>query len=313
MDVAPGCLRLGSRKETMSRVTPPIKFGCAFFVSLIIGGPVAWSQQSEPPKDAPAKQAEARKSARLHEIYLREASAYVFFLDEPRRKKLELRREPVMRWTSAGGFNGEVYVWTYRGAAAVIGCIFSGPQDKARISIMHEFHSLSPGPLFAGEKGGPGWLSEEPGPKLEPLPDAPEPARNQPLRLAQMRDMARRFSSQVDRGNQRSEMRLLPQPLYRYEIKEEDSPVVDGAVFAFVWTVGTDPEVLVVIEGRRTDQGIRWYYAPARFTNREAWLKYQGKEVWQTGPSTAGIFDGVTTKRYGVSFVKTIPIQDEEP
>src|SRR5689334_13797406 len=72
--------------------------------------------------------------------------------------------------------------------------------------------------------------------------------------------LARRFTSQVDRRNHRSEMRLLPQPHYRYEIKDEGSPVVDGAVFAFVWTVGTDPEMLVVIEARRTDQRIRWYY-----------------------------------------------------
>ena len=101
-------------------------------------------------------------------------------------------------------------------------------------------------------------------------------------------------------------MRLLPQPLYRYEISDENSPVVDGAVFTFVWTAGTDPEVLIAVEARRTDQGIRWYYAPARFTNREAWIQYQGKEVWRTDAAVVGIFDGVTTQRYGAFQVKTI-------
>ena len=127
-----------------------------------------------------------------------------------------------------------------------------------------------------------------------------------------MRDLARRFTSQVDRENSKWEMRLLTQPIYRYEISDENSPVVDGAIFAFVWTAGTDPEVLIAIEARKTDNGMRWYYAPARFTNREAWLQYHGKEVWRADPATVGIFDGVTTTRYGAFQVKTIPVEVSE-
>ena len=107
-------------------------------------------------------------------------------------------------------------------------------------------------------------------------------------------------------------MRLLTQPIYRYEITDAKSPIVDGAVFAFVWTAGTDPEALVVIESRRTDKGVAWFYAPARFTNCEAWLQYQGKEVWRADPSPAGIFDGVTTTRYGAFQVKTIAIEGDD-
>jgi hypothetical protein len=281
---------------------------CAGFALLGIGGSPASPQQSESSKD----QTETKKVAWLHENYLREASEYDFFLDEPKRKKLELRPEPVMRWSSSGDYNGEVYVWTYQGSAAVVGCIFSGPSGKTGRSIFHEFHSLAPNPLHAGKNGGSRWLPDEPGIKLESIPDAPEPAMNQARRLTQMRELARRFTSQVERENVRSEMRLLPQPIYRYEITDEKSPVVDGAVFAFVWTAGTDPEVLIVLEARRTDQEVRWHYAAARFTNREAWLKYQDREVWRAAPATVGIFDGVTTKPYGAFSVKTIANQAAE-
>jgi hypothetical protein len=154
-------------------------------------------------------------------------------------------------------------------------------------------------------------LPQEPGIRLEPVPDAPEPARNATLRLAQMRDLARRFTSQVDRENTRWEMRLLPQPIYRYELADENAPVVDGAIFAFVWTAGTDPELLLVIEARRTDQQTQWYYAPARFTNREVWLKYRDKEVWRADAASVGIFDGVTSKPYGAFSVKAIANPDE--
>jgi hypothetical protein len=279
---------------------------CAWIASVSLSGPVAKPQQVEPPKDGSAQQSDPKRSAWLHEVYLREASDYEFYLDSQRWEKLRLCREPAMRWTSEGDYHGEVYVWTHKGVAAIVGCIFSGPQGDGGRQIMHEFHSLSSQPLVAGDRRGSGWEPKEAGITLEPIPDAPELAKTKVLRLAQMRDMARRFSSQVDRQGGMSEMRLLPQPIYRYEI-EDAGLVVDGAVFAFVWTTGTDPEVLLVIEARRTDNGVRWHFAPARFTNREARLRYQGREIWKADAATAGIFDGVTTKRYGAFSVKTIP------
>jgi hypothetical protein len=287
----------------MSRPNVSAWVVCLCLVSSLVGP--GWPQQPATTKD----QSKNKRAAWLHEVYVREASAYEFYLDDLKLQKLELRREPVMRWTSEGDFNGEVYIWTHQGAAAIVGCIFSGPRGKNARLIYHEFHSLCPNPLYAGERGGSGWLPQEPGIKFEPVPDGPIPAESQALRLTQMRDLARRFTSQVDRGNKKSEMRLLPQPLYRYEISDENSPVVDGAVFTFVWTAGTDPEVLIAIEARKTDQGIRWYYAPARFTNREAWIQYQGKEVWRADAAVVGIFDGVTTKRYGAFQVKTVANQ----
>jgi hypothetical protein len=267
----------------------------------IVGGP-AWPEQTDTLKAQP----QTKRTEWLHNVYVEEASAYKYFLDADRRHGLELRREPVMRWTSTGDYNGEVYVWTHEGAAKVVGCIFSGPRGAGARAIMHEFHTLAPGPLYSDQRGGSGWLPQEPGAMFEALLGAPEPATTRALRLTQMRDLARRFAAQVERDGSKWQMRLLSQPIYRYEITDEKSTIVDGAVFAFVWTAGTDPEALVVIEARRRDQGVRWYYAPARFTNEKAWLQYEGKEVWRADAATVGIFDGVTTKRYGAFQVKEI-------
>ena len=276
---------------------PSVRIACLAFALLGLG---AW------PQDPPARPAEAKKSAWLHEQYLNDAAEYDFALDEAGRQKLELRREPAMRWTSEGDYNGEVFVWTHQGQAAVVGCVFSGPLNDGQRRVMHEFHSLAPGPLHAGKKGGSGWLPGEAGIEPRPLPDEPEPANNRTRRLTQMRDIARHFTAKVERGGKPTEMRLLPQPIYRYEVADDAAPIVDGAVFTFVWDAGTDPEVLVVIEARRVDGGVRWSYAPARFTNREAWLKYRDKEVWRADPATVGIFDGVTSKPYGAYSLKTI-------
>ena len=78
----------------------------------------------------------------------------------------------------------------------------------------------------------------------------------------------------------RWELRLLPQPLYRY--KSTDPDVLDGAVFAFVTSAGTDPEALLVLEARKPADKDRpvWHYAVARFTDLNLWVRHKGKEVF---------------------------------
>lgn len=285
--------------------------GCVCLASLSLDGPAPRAQQPEPPKDTPARQEEARRTAWLHDVFLHEATECRFYLDAAKSRKLELLREPVMRLTAQGDMHGEVYVWTHQGAAAVVGCAFSGPERAGGRNILIELHSLSPGPLVASGGGGRGWQPEEAGLDLMPVPDAPIPARTESLRLTQMRNIARRFSANITEKENNWELRLLPQPLYRYKPTDKTSPVVDGAVFAYVWTTSTDPEVLLVVEAHRTDSGLAWRYAPARFTSRECWVNHQGREVWRGHRNAVGIFDGVTNKRYGAFFVKTVPVPAE--
>ncbi len=76
------------------------------------------------------------------------------------------------------------------------------------------------------------------------------------------------------------ELRLLTQPLYRY--KSTDPDVLDGALFAFVTSAGTDPEALLVLEARKTGatNAPVWHYAVARFTDLNLWVRHKGKEVF---------------------------------
>ena len=248
-----------------------------------------------------------RASAWLHGIYFREMSAYDFFLDAEKQKKLVMRREPVLRYPAPPEQCwGEIYVWTDRGRAAVIGCVFGGPGETVNHRIFHEFHSLAPKPLVA-VGGATGWQPQEAGITFEPVPNTAEPDKDKARRLTQMWSIARRFSASMNWNNMEVTLRFLPQPLYRYELPEKDSSVVDGAVFAFAHNEIDDPEVLLIIEAQRTGNDVHWHYAPARLTNREARVEYKGKEIWRAAADLPGMFDGVTTKRYGVYLVKTIP------
>ena len=295
----------------MAHVKTLTGIGYAWFALLAFGGPVARSQQADLPKDLPAAQEETKESAWLHGIFSREISEYDFYLDAEKQQKLVLLRKPVLRYPTPVDFWGETYVWTYRGRPAVVGSVFAGKEEKPSYRIFHEFHSLSSQPLVTGE-GATGWQPDEAGITFKPVPDTAEPAKDEAGRLSQMRDIAGRFSSCMIWVDTMLDLQLLPNPFYRYELTDKDSVVVDGALFAFSGMKSKDPEVLLVIEAQRTDSGVRWQYAPVRFTNRKAWLKYQGVEVWRADAGSVGIFDGVTTKRYGVFLVKRITREDDE-
>src|SRR4051812_38458279 len=126
-----------------------IAIGYSWFCLLNQGGPVARSQQPETSKGVAAPPAEARESALRHEVFLKEMSEYDFYLDIEKQRKIELRREPVMRFTSPVDRHGELYVWTHQGRPEVLGGVFSIPQGSLE-RLVHEFHSLAMQPLVAG-------------------------------------------------------------------------------------------------------------------------------------------------------------------
>lgn len=223
------------------------------------------------------------KSQRLLEMHTNDAASFSFFRDAARTQKLEFRREPVYRWTNPardGGQVGEVFVWTYRGRPEVVASVFSHPRPDGKTrTVNHELHSLSLAVLVADRKASEQWAPQAPGVDLKPVKGAPKPAGTATLRLAQMRSLAREFQGRSEsRDGEAWELRLLPQPLYRYESTDPD--LLDGALFALVSTAGTDPEIILLLEARPSPSGPLWFFGAARFSDMSLWLKHKGDEVW---------------------------------
>ncbi len=261
--------------------------------------------------DAAGREAARNKRERLLQLYTSEAAEYTIYRDASRHDKLELGREPVYVWTNPlreGGQDGAVFVWTCRGRADVIGSIFSSPEPGKR-HIYHEFHSLALSVLDVQRSGrhAKTWTPLAPGVAVTPIVGAPSPLPRAPQRLAQMRTLTRDFTaSTLDHKDRHWELRLLPQPFYRYE--STDSDVLDGAVFAYVTSAGTDPEALLVLEARKPsgkDLPI-WHYAVSRFTDTELRVKHKGKEVFTAPllPTDAPVQD--PKHRYRVWYDRTI-------
>jgi hypothetical protein len=214
-----------------------------------------------------------------YESFLLAARRYEMQLEKD-NEPLKIVDKPVLRWGNQARDNddGAVFVWACRGRPQAVAAIFVIGERT-----MHELCSLAESPLQTtwGDASS-AWRPAKAGVVFRKVPGAPAPAETGRARLSQMRTIAGDFSAATsappDYGGGRShgELRLLPQPLYR---NQGESPVaLDGALFTFAF--GTDPEVLLVLEARKTPEGPVWHYAAAPFTDFAIQLKYKGEPVW---------------------------------
>jgi hypothetical protein len=219
-------------------------------------------------------------------IYLKEMEAYSLAVDSAPKKELELKKEPVFEWSNPVGdelHQGVNFLWLRDGRPAALGGIFTHPVPgwKGR-KFLHEFLALDRDKLLVSRPSGA--LNEwkpQAGLAREELPDAGTPTAARGARLVQMRQLAQQFTGHsIDGERKRWELRLLPTPLYRYP--EAKSGVIDGALFAWTSTAGTDPEVLLLIEACQKDGKTRWEYACGRFGVSSMYVQHKGKEVWSS-------------------------------
>jgi hypothetical protein len=144
-----------------------------------------------------------------------------------------------------------------------------------------EMHTLSLEALEAERDGKRVWQPTNPGVTLRDVPGAPRPADAPVRRLSQMRTLAGEFSAVLtdfrrNDSGERQPLRLLNQPMYRYQSTADE--LVDGAIFAFV--LGTDPEIFLLLEARRSKEATAWQFGLARMNNDSLAVMHLEKEVW---------------------------------
>ena len=206
-----------------------------------------------------------------------EASKYQFALSEDGKSAPTLRKDPVLKWSdpSVGEIHGNVFLWTVQQRPAVVGSLFKWFSPHTHMS--HEFHSLWEAPLAGEYEASEVWRTSKGGVTFARLPDADRPAATANRRFLQMRDLAKGFSAaKTDRAGEQAELRLLPQPAYRYAAAQ--AGILDGGLFVLVQ--GTDPEVFVLLEARGEADTAQWMFAVARMNSVGFEVRYQDKPVW---------------------------------
>lgn len=238
----------------------------------------SFAPEEKSPSQAGAEQVEKQRAAAAQQLCLRGAREYRFFLDDAGRTELQLRSEPLLRWSnpSVGSIHGLVFVWTVDGRPAAIASIYKWFEPENHMAF--EVHSLAEQPLLGNLGDRPVWNSSRPGVQFKPVKNAPPPARTAPARLTQMRAISKDFTvEKTDREIARQQMRLLTQPIFRYQ--SPSAHIADGAIFAFVQ--GTDPEVLLLLESREDGDQAKWHYALARMDSVAFQANHLGHEVWK--------------------------------
>jgi len=236
---------------------------------------------AEKPAETPANRENIQAALRLTQAAAAEYEIRVTDDDKP----LDLRREPVLRWSNParGQVHGNVFLWTRDGRPLVVGSLFKWFSPFTHMS--HEFQSLAEKPLRATFHGAPVWKTSEAGLRFVDVPGAAAPAAGEAQRLLQLKQLAKNFAAgKKERKGDPEELRLLPQPIHRYAAPKQG--ILNGALFAFVQ--GTDPELFLLIEARgATAVRARWQFAATRMNSIELWLRHRGRQVW-----TADILPG---------------------
>jgi hypothetical protein len=189
-------------------------------------------------------------------------------------KALRPRSRPLLKYNDPARGYPAAAVWRLGESGRPRGLVsleywLRAETDEPR--LMFEFNSFTTDKFeLKPEKDDTTWRSDGTAPEFAVLPGAPKPAAGEKQRLIQMRALARRFTASEKHMGEFSSLRLLPQPIDRYEDTEHG--ITDGGVFAFAY--GTNPEVVLLIEC----EGDAWRYALSRMSWSESVVKLDDKE-----------------------------------
>jgi hypothetical protein len=223
-----------------------------------------------------------------------EAASYLIRANQGDQTPFKWQPESLLKWqnTINRSVHGNFYVWTKDGRPEVVASIYQFYSPKLEFSA--ELQSLSLTPFVLEKKGEKLWTPKEPGLVLKMFDDTSAPPTSKPGRLIKMRQLTDQFTGEMtDWTGNSYRLRLMPKPLFRYE--STDPQVLDGALFSLTYT--TDPEVLVIVEARKSDDGYRWMYGFGRMNVGDLKVFHRDKEIWNAERLKSPFYykDGVYT------------------
>lgn len=224
----------------------------------------------------PDKEQEAQREQQLRNMQ-RSATQYTLSSVDTPQRVFKFQETAVIRPTNpvTGTKEGAIYVWTDHGRPQALLKLFTFNNK----TYTHAWLSLSECTFVAERNGKVIWNPTEPGIKLRELPDAPQSAETAAQRLRQMKALAAKFSATYTAshlGKKPFELRILTQPLLRYET--DDDYRADGAMFGYVQS--TTPIGLLLLESRPTADGSRWHYAYSSLVTGPVIARYGDEEIF---------------------------------
>jgi hypothetical protein len=222
--------------------------------------------------------AEDERQERLQ--YMKEKAAkFTLAREASPEDLLTLQGVPILRFSNperdSGTWDGATFLWL--DGTRPIAAICFGIR-RPNNAVFREHTSFSRTPLICIKSNSVSWAPQSGGLLNRELSKAPSPAEGAQVRLNQMRMLARRFSGTCYYKESATELRLMPQPLYRFA--DEKQGILDGALFALV--VSNDAEMFLLLEaqGDPTRQLSKWHFSLARMSSLKQTIRLDDQEIW---------------------------------
>ena len=201
---------------------------------------------------------------------------------KPKPLAADLKAEPILRYTDPQREfpDATLWVWTVDGRPAA----FSKLERIGKAESPHWQYCLA---TVNDERidvkwpDGIVWKSRRAGLEFHKLDEKSPPQKTAPLRLAQLRTLARTFrATTTERDDKPEEMRLLTQPIMRYS--NPDQKLTDGAVFVLA-SNGTNPDALLLIQVRQpvNETNPVWEYGCLGLTGDAVNVELEGQAVFK--------------------------------
>jgi hypothetical protein len=266
------------------RPTSLVIFGLLLVPVLIPAGPQLLAEEPKKAEEkAPDLAPPTEKELSEKRMTFMKSALSRYTIQVGNRKEASKVADPCLRWNDpvSNSTDGVVAVYAHNGGRpdALIQFFFNFQKQW-----IAEFTIIPDADVTILRSGRELWKPSEYVCKFTDLPQSPVPAAKPGLRLPQMRAIAADFTA-VDwfRDTEKVDLRLLPQPAYRYA---EEGKIIDGALFIFAH--GTNPEVCVLLEAYQDAKGSRYRYAVGPMSIYKLETRYKGDVVWSVGRRQAG-------------------------
>jgi len=284
-------------------------------IGCLLGFIIAANQCSEAEEPAAQGERERAEAKKLFAYFDVQAKRFDARLDSG--VPLEREGESIFNWTIDRSWHGSFFVWTANGRPALVGCFLSDSTKPDLRSAYVELFSMADQPLMPVTFTTTAQQKYEWSPLVAQnatvaIHDRRAPAKTERIRRSQMRELAEQFEvtmfREADSNDTQEELRLMAKPLYRYPPLKDGS--LEGAMFAYLTTRGTDPEFLLAVECDPRKEVDAWKVRPIRSCTRRLDLRRDGASVWTCEPYTEALQRTKLSEPYMI--VKTVEIPTRE-
>jgi len=193
--------------------------------------------------------------------------------DEADASRLALRKSPIFKYSDPARGYSAAGIWRLGQSGrpqALVSLEYwlRGETDEPR--LCYELVSLTDA-RFTVSSARAKLPADGGSPKFTALDSAEKPVASERQRLVQLRALARRFTVSEKHMGDFAALRLLPQPIDRYD--DADRDILDGGLFVFVY--GTNPEAALWLEAGKEG----WRYSLSRMSWAEVIVELDGKEA----------------------------------